>query len=305
MDDAGLHPRLREDGLDRLGEPLQPVDAGDQDVLDAALLQVVEDLEPELARWFLEPHPEHVPVTVEGDAQGEVADPALHAACFSDLDHEAVEEDDLVDVLQRPLLPGTHVLHDRVGDAADQVAADSHLLELRCRVQLRQTIADERRAWLQRIHAQLFHHGIAAGGELAKPAKRDCHDWVDIFGAGVVRSRVSGWLSILRDRSGRAACGVVRKSVHCWTTWSRRIRRGEGRSLLLQGEAGIGKTALLEHLVASASDLTVVRAGAVELEMKMDYAGLQQLCGPLLDLLEKLPAPQRQAIEVVFGLSCR
>ena len=81
------------------------------------------------------------------------------------------------------------------------------------------------------------------------------------------------------------------------------IRRGESQSLLLQGEAGIGKTALLEHLVASASDLTVVRAGAVELEMEMDYAGLQQLCGPLLDRLEKIPAPQRQAIEVVFGLS--
>ena len=80
------------------------------------------------------------------------------------------------------------------------------------------------------------------------------------------------------------------------------IRHSESRSLLLQGEAGIGKTALLEHLVASASDLTVVRAGAVELEMKMDYAGLQQLCGPLLDRLEMIPAPQRQAIEVVFGL---
>ena len=80
------------------------------------------------------------------------------------------------------------------------------------------------------------------------------------------------------------------------------ICHSESRSLLLQGEAGIGKTALLEHLVASASDLTVVRAGAVELEMKMDYAGLQQLCGPLLDRLEMIPSPQRQAIEVVFGL---
>ena len=81
------------------------------------------------------------------------------------------------------------------------------------------------------------------------------------------------------------------------------IRHSESRSLLLQGEAGIGKTALLEYLVASASDLTVVRAGAVELEMKMDYAGLQPVCGPLLDRLEMVPAPQRQAIEVVFGLS--
>jgi transposase len=48
-----------------------------------------------------------------------------------------------------------------------------HLLELRCRVRLRQTLADERRAWLQRVHAQLFHHGIPVAGELAKPRQRD------------------------------------------------------------------------------------------------------------------------------------
>ncbi len=63
------------------------------------------------------------------------------------------------------------------------------------------------------------------------------------------------------------------------------LRAGKSRALLLRGEAGIGKTALLEHLVASASDLTVVRAGAVELEMEIDHAGLQQLCGLLLDRL--------------------
>jgi hypothetical protein len=59
------------------------------------------------------------------------------------------------------------------------------------------------------------------------------------------------------------------------------IRHSESRSRPLQGEAGIGKTALLEHLVASASDLAVARARAraVELEMKMDYAGLQPHCG--------------------------
>src|SRR5262245_52308241 len=51
-----------------------------------------------------------------------------------------------------------------------------HLLELRCQVRLRQTLADERRAWLQRVHAQLFHHGIPVGGELAKPAG---HEWLD------------------------------------------------------------------------------------------------------------------------------
>jgi hypothetical protein len=81
------------------------------------------------------------------------------------------------------------------------------------------------------------------------------------------------------------------------------IRRGESRSLVLRGEAGIGKTALLEYLIASASDLTVVRAVGVQSDMELPYAALHQLCGPLVDRLETLPAPQRQAMEIVFGLS--
>src|SRR6185436_9458697 len=81
------------------------------------------------------------------------------------------------------------------------------------------------------------------------------------------------------------------------------VRRGESRSLVVRGEAGIGKTALLEYLVESASELTVVRAVGVESEMELAYASLQQLCAPLLDRLERLPAPQRQAVEIVFGLS--
>ena len=81
------------------------------------------------------------------------------------------------------------------------------------------------------------------------------------------------------------------------------IRRGEGRSLVLRGEAGIGKTALLEYLVESASDLTVVRAVGVESEMELAYAGLHQLCAPLLDRLERLPAPQRDGLRVVFGVT--
>jgi hypothetical protein len=80
------------------------------------------------------------------------------------------------------------------------------------------------------------------------------------------------------------------------------IRRGESRSLVLRGEAGIGKTALLEYLIASASDMTVVRAVGVESEMELAFASVHQLCGPLLDRLPRLPAPQRQAMEIVFGL---
>ena len=81
------------------------------------------------------------------------------------------------------------------------------------------------------------------------------------------------------------------------------IRRGESRSLVLRGEAGIGKTALLDYLIASAPDATVVRAVGVQSDMELAFASLHQLCAPLLDRLEGLPAPQRQAMEIVFGLT--
>jgi DNA-binding CsgD family transcriptional regulator len=81
------------------------------------------------------------------------------------------------------------------------------------------------------------------------------------------------------------------------------VRRGESRSLVLRGEAGIGKTALLEYLAELASGMTVLRAVGVESEMELAYASLHQLCAPLLERLERLSAPQRQALEIVFGVS--
>jgi ATPase subunit of ABC transporter with duplicated ATPase domains len=56
------------------------------------------------------------------------------------------------------------------------------------------------------------------------------------------------------------------------------VRRGESRRLVLQGEAGIGKTALLNYLIASTSDLTVLRTAGVESDMELAYAGLHQQC---------------------------
>jgi hypothetical protein len=73
--------------------------------------------------------------------------------------------------------------------------------------------------------------------------------------------------------------------------------------LVVRGEAGIGKTALLRYLIESASDLTVTRAVGVESEMELPFASLHQLCGPMLDRLERLPGPQREALEIVFALS--
>src|SRR4051812_40196522 len=80
-------------------------------------------------------------------------------------------------------------------------------------------------------------------------------------------------------------------------------RAGRSRVLVLRGEAGIGKTALLEHAIESASDFTLLRAVSVESEMELPFAALHPLCAPVHDLIDRLPAPQRGALEVTFGLS--
>ena len=73
--------------------------------------------------------------------------------------------------------------------------------------------------------------------------------------------------------------------------------------LVIRGDAGVGKTALLDYAIGSASDMRVVRASGVESEMELAFAVLHQLCAPLLHRLERLPAPQRHALEITFGLS--
>jgi DNA-binding CsgD family transcriptional regulator len=79
------------------------------------------------------------------------------------------------------------------------------------------------------------------------------------------------------------------------------LRAGESRTLLIHGEAGIGKTALLNYVVAAAADMQVLHAAGVESEMELPFASLHQLCSPLLGTVEQLPPPQRDALEVAFG----
>jgi len=81
------------------------------------------------------------------------------------------------------------------------------------------------------------------------------------------------------------------------------VRAGQSRSLVLRGEAGVGKTALIDDLVGRTSDCRVVRASGAESEMELAFAGLHQLCAPMLDRLDRLPGPQRDALATAFGLS--
>jgi predicted ATPase len=81
-----------------------------------------------------------------------------------------------------------------------------------------------------------------------------------------------------------------------------RVRAGHSAAIVVHGEAGVGKTALLNEAFGAAPDLRVVRAAGVESEMELPYAGLQQLSVSMLDHLEHLPPPQADALRTAFGL---
>ena len=83
------------------------------------------------------------------------------------------------------------------------------------------------------------------------------------------------------------------------------VRVGQSQGLVVRGEPGVGKTVLLDYLArrAAAAGCRVVRAAGVQTEMELAFAGLHQLCGPMLDHLPHLPAPQRDALQTAFGMS--
>jgi DNA-binding CsgD family transcriptional regulator len=93
----------------------------------------------------------------------------------------------------------------------------------------------------------------------------------------------------------RSECEVVDRLLE-------RVRSGRSGTLVVRGEAGIGKTALLQHAIDSASDLQIVRTVGVESEMELPFAALHQVCAPLLGRLERIPGPQHDALAAAFGL---
>src|SRR5437763_9002494 len=81
-----------------------------------------------------------------------------------------------------------------------------------------------------------------------------------------------------------------------------RVRVGESSVLVVRGEEGVGKTALLEYVAERALRCRIVRVAGVESEMELAFAGLHQLCAPMLDGLDQLPRLQRDSLRVAFGL---
>jgi DNA-binding CsgD family transcriptional regulator len=107
-------------------------------------------------------------------------------------------------------------------------------------------------------------------------------------------SSVRGCAAELRGRRGE--CDVLDRLIAA-------VRAGESRALVVRGEPGVGKTALLEYLAGQASGCRVARAVGVQSEMELAFAGLHQLLASMLDQLERLPAPQRDALQTAFGVS--
>ena len=104
------------------------------------------------------------------------------------------------------------------------------------------------------------------------------------------------------SRSGKVVLRGRRRECAVLDGLVEGVRGGRSAALVLLGEAGVGKTALLRYATRSAPDLPVVRAVGVESEMELAFAALHQLCRPMLGQLERLPGPQRDALGVAFGL---
>ena len=93
----------------------------------------------------------------------------------------------------------------------------------------------------------------------------------------------------------RRECGLLDRLLSA-------VRGGESQALVVRGEPGVGKTALLDYLVEQASGCRVARVAGVEAEMELAYAAVHQICAPMLHRLERLPAPQRAGLRTALGL---
>ena len=130
VDDASLNDGLRENGINGLRKALQAVDDGDENVLDSAGLELVDDAQPEFgALGLFDPDAENLLGAVRQDAERDVDRLVAHEAFVADLDPNGIEEHQRVADIERPVLPFRHLVQHRVGDRRDQVRRNIDAVE--------------------------------------------------------------------------------------------------------------------------------------------------------------------------------
>ena len=153
------------------------------------------------------------------------------------------------------------------------------------------------------MHATLTADAHVAAGHVGLPGPRsDAHvnplkaATPPVLAGAVLAGPVLAGPAPERGLRGRSSeCEALDRLVE-------NVRAGQSQVLVLRGEVGAGKTALLEYLLERASGCCLARAAGVESEMELAFAALHQLCAPFLDRLERLPGPQRDALSTVFSL---
>jgi hypothetical protein len=110
---------------------------------------------------------------------------------------------------------------------------------------------------------------------------------------------------VAESRPRRRPSGLIGRRAECEVLdrLLAAVQAGESQVLVVHGEPGMGKTALLDYLARQAYGCRVLRVAGVQSEMELAFAGLHQLCAPLLGRLEVLPDPQREALTTAFGMS--
>src|SRR5216684_4660101 len=122
------------------------------------------------------------------------------------------------------------------------------------------------------------------------------------FSRGVLGGEPGSTMTGSRRRGRQVTLWGRREQCEVLDQLLAQVRAGRSRVLVVRGEPGIGKTALLGYAADMAQDFQVAQAEGVESEMELPFAALHQLCGRMLGRLDRLPAPQRDALSVAFGL---
>ncbi|MFC7362204.1 helix-turn-helix transcriptional regulator [Nocardioides astragali] len=148
-------------------------------------------------------------------------------------------------------------------------------------------------------------YGTSASTAIVAPDRRDVRSINPVTVLGVFNDLAPGPGPDVSPALSGSGTGLVGRHRECAVLDGlvSSVRGGESKVLALRGEAGIGKSALLDYVAGNAGGCRVLRIAGIESEMELAFAGLHRLCAPMLEHLERIPEPQSEALAVAFGVA--